>query len=133
MSDCQFYKEKKWKDYLGNRLDREELEAVQFHLLHCAACRAELERMRAMIRLLDVNHPVEKKIYFWQQSTYRVAATIGLLVALSAGGFFYLHTSPAGEEYPVQIAVPPDYHSVDSVKIDSIRIKPDSIIEPLPK
>lgn len=128
MNECQFYNQKKWIDYLRNQLNRDELEAAQFHLLHCTDCRKELERIRALARCMDVGVSTEKKAYFWQRASFKVAATVAVLIALSAGGYFYLYMSPSGEEYPIQITVPPAYHAVDSVQIDSTKIKPDSVV-----
>lgn len=122
MSGCKTYNDKMWLDYLQNKLDREELERVQFHLQHCADCRETLKRMRLMAQEINRMSDQERKPSFWKRSVFRVAATVGLLLALSAGSYFLYYTSPE-TEYPVEMNQPYVYHSIDSAKTE-----PDSVI-----
>lgn len=48
MDKCSEHKDRQLKDYFLNRLAPEEVEAFQFHLFHCQACRMNLERMRLL-------------------------------------------------------------------------------------
>lgn len=122
MSGCETYNDKMWLDYLQNKLDREELERVQFHLQNCADCRETLKRMRLMAQGIKMVSNQERKLSFWQLSVFRVAATVGLLLALSVGSYFLYNTSPE-IEYPVEVNQPSVYHSIDSLKTE-----PDSVM-----
>lgn len=132
MSECKLYNEKIWLDYLQNKLDQEEEEAAQFHLLNCPQCRAKLERMRSMVEAMAQEPISAKGIPFWLNPVFRVAATVGLLLVLSVSGFYLINTSSEKKELPIEIVLPPVYHSSDSVRTepDSIEIvhqHPDSI------
>ena len=52
--------------YVDGELTRAEVQAVQAHLLDCAACRAEHESLRATRDLLAGVAPAEPPAEFWQ-------------------------------------------------------------------
>ena len=128
MGKCKVYNDKMWQDYLQNKLDREELAGVQFHLHHCACCREKLKQMRFMIQDLKTSTGQRGWHTF---RIFRIAAVITLLLSVSIGGYVWVRTS-FDEGSTIIITSPPVYNTIDSVKnaVDSIVVedKKDSIL-----
>ena len=87
MGKCKVYNDKMWQDYLQNKLDREELVGVQFHLHHCACCREKLKQMRFMIQDLKTSTGQRGWHTFRIRKIFRIAAVITLLLSVSIGGY----------------------------------------------
>lgn len=123
MDRCSEHKDRQLRNYFLNRLTPEEVEAFQFHLLHCEACRMNLERMRLMAyrgcEEADAASGAEvKKRRRAFPFLVRVAATVGLLLVLAGGSYYFLHAPSPDEEFQLEMDEPPMLHSGDSVKMD---------------
>lgn len=130
MGKCKVYNDKMWQDYLQNKLDREELAGVQFHLHHCVCCRERLKQMRLMIQDMETSTGQREWHTFRIRKVFRMVTVITLLLSVSIGGYVWVRTS-FDEGSTIIITSPPVYNTIDSVKnaIDSIAIedKKDSI------
>lgn len=126
MDTCDKQKDKLLRDYFMNRLSAEETEAFQFHLFHCQRCQEKLKRMRQLAHDEEDALSVEagetkssESIYpWWLAAWMRIAALVGLLFVLAAGGYYYLST-PSEEEWAVEMDEAPVLHSGDSVQMEA--------------
>lgn len=124
MGKCKIYNDKMWQDYLQNRLNRDELANMQFHLHHCAFCREKLKQMRFMVQDMETFSEQKEWIIFRIRGIFRVVAVVTLLLSISIGGYVWLRTfSDKGST--IIITSPPIYNTIDSVKdaIDSVVVK----------
>lgn len=134
MSACNEHKEELLRDYFLGRLDVEETEVFQFHLIHCAACRNELERMRRLaagaeedfIPAFNVEKPDGKKFRLVPGIFTRVAAVAGLLLLLAGGGYYFTYNA-AEPDIPVEMDAPPVFHSGDSIVTDVDSLAVDTV------
>lgn len=104
MADCKIYDDKILIAYLQNRMDREEMNRLQFHLLQCDKCRERLENLRNLadfmdyeeeeIGVPDIASPEDKERSGNRGMVFRMAASVALLIGLSLGGYYLF--SPGG-------------------------------------
>lgn len=139
MKTCNFPNKKILTDYFLNRLDPDETAVMQHHLLHCPACRLELEKMRLLADDLAQPEVIEANIYppvslvpVWKRSFLRIAAMVGGITLIAFGGYYF--SSNRTPDLPININQPPVYQSGDSIDmirkhaLDSIeKVRRDSI------
>lgn len=143
MDRCEEYTDRQWLSYLLNRVGKEELARMQYHLLTCAACRERLERIRTLAGFLEDMEleDAEKLVDTEEKETGRQssfsfklprffgkkegrALVAGICLFLLAGGYYYASyfTSRPSGPIPVEIREQPVYESVDT-----LRCAPDSM------
>ncbi len=127
MDRCSEHKDRQLKDYFLNRLAPEEVEAFQFHLFHCQACRMNLERMRLLaqeggeevVSAFDAEKSNVKKRRLTFSIFTRVAAVAGLLIVLAGGCYYFLYAPPSDGELQLETNEPPVLHSGDSIQMEA--------------
>lgn len=120
MSECQ-YKQKDLIRYLQNQMTREEERELQHHLVCCRECRFELEHLRRMVYELSRERQSIRK---WLMVAAVACCTVG-------GGAYFINKNlltTGGEEGTLEINTPKNYHSIDSIPVDTGRI--DSAFTP---
>lgn len=129
MGKCKVCNDRVWLDYLQNRLSREEVNEMQFHLHHCAFCRERLKQMRSMVRDIQITAENSKKEISRMQAVLHFVAVVTLILTFSVGGYYFAHYSSGGST--IIITPPPVHDSIDSIKttIDSVDVidKKDTI------
>lgn len=125
MNKCNEQQEGRLKDYFLNRLSPQEVEAFQFHLLHCDACRKNLVRMRSLAAYPEEEQEAKRYSLTFGLFT-RVAVAVGLVLLLAGGGYFFLHTPEEGIIH-LEMNEPPVFHSGDSVRQETDSMQVDSI------
>ncbi len=128
MEKCDLPDKQQLRDYFLNRLTPDEAAHMQYHLLHCQACRQELEQMRLLAYDLGLKEKEADSEFVDPPRRYplhfllRVVAMIAVVVLVALGSYYFTTWYMPG--IPVDTNLPPIYQSGDSIRqkeVDSIR------------
>lgn len=126
MDRCSEHKDRQLWDYFLDRLTPEEVEAFQFHLFHCEACRMNLERMRLLaqegeeevVSAFDAEKSNAKKRRLTFSVFTRVVAVACIAVTLAVGSYCFRISHP-DDELQLEMNEPPVLHLGDSIGNDA--------------
>lgn len=120
---CTYSDEDIWA-YFSNGLSREDETKMQEHVYACEDCQKRLNKLRTLDEILDEAEPTEPT----KKPQIRKYLIVAVSVAAVAALIFILTPSSSNTNpYPIDELVQPGYGTGDSIRVDSIDNKIDTI------